>query len=326
MTKKGFLIQVTLLVIFLSIINSITVKAQNTGEEIEIICTNSVLADFAKNLAPENSSIDYIMPAGACPAHFDTTPSDIDKIINADVIISLGWEPWLDKLIEKSENNNYNEIVCMGIGEWNIPTGAIKYIQKIADELKEILPSYNTTIQQNYEDYLEKINDTSEELKQRIISNGLTERKVVSIEWYKDFLEYFGLNVTYYYGSPEFLSLQDEDEILNAVSNEDVSAIIDNLQSGTTFGSKVASKTGKSHIILSNFPNAVPATDSYLETIKYNINQTIKGIQTFDYKQGEIQGLEKEIDGLSLQRNLLVAVSIILVILAIFLFIMFKRK
>jgi zinc/manganese transport system substrate-binding protein/zinc transport system substrate-binding protein len=327
MKRKQKLLEISLLlVIVLLVIASINVDAQDSNEEIKIICTNSALADFISNIITENSTIDYIMPAGVCPAHFDTTPGDIDKIVNADVIISLGWEPWLEDLINKSENLEYSEIKCVGLGEWNIPTGAVKYIQKIRDGLLLILPEYNTIIQQNADNYLQEINDTAERIKQQIKNQGLKNRKVVCIEWYKDFLNYFGFNVSYYYGTPEGLSVQDEINVINAVSNEDVSAVIDNLQSGTTFGAKVASETGKSHIILTNFPNAIPGTESYLKTIQYNINQTITGIQTYDYKKGDIQNLENQIDEITLQRNTSIAISGILIVLVLILFIMFNRK
>jgi len=327
MKRKQKLIDLVIfLITTIFIFSSITVNADVKEEEIKIICTNSVLADFTENIAPKNVAIDYIMPAGACPAHFDTIPSDIEKIINADVIISLGWEPWLEDLINKSENKEYNEIKCAMIGEWNLPTNAIKYVEKIRDRLKQIYPEYNDTIQQNAENYIKNINETAEKLKQQIETLGLKDRKVVCIEWYMEFLNYFGLNVSYYYGSPEGLSVQDEIDVINAVSEDGVAAVIDNLQSGTTFGAKVASETGKSHVILSNFPDAVPNTESYIKTIEYNINQTIKGIQTYDYKKGDILKLESQVNEITLQRNAAIAMSAILAIVAIIVFIMFKRK
>ena len=49
-------------------------------DQINICCTNSILADFTKNLLKEVVNIEYIMPPGACPMHFDTSPSDLSKI------------------------------------------------------------------------------------------------------------------------------------------------------------------------------------------------------------------------------------------------------
>lgn len=328
MKRKQKMIEITLLIgLFLMITMPLNATADESENTINIVCTNSILADFAANIAPEETtSVDYIMPAGVCPAHFDTSPSDVNKIIEADIIISLGWEPWLEDLLTKSENQNYHQIVCSKIGEWNIPTGAIKYVQKIKTGLKESIPEYNSTIEQNANSYIQKINTTAEKLKQQIETESLQNRKVVCIEWYKDFLEYFGLDVSYYYGAPEGLSVQDELKVIDAASKKDVTVVIDNLQSGTEFGAKVASETGKTHVILSNFPNAVPGTDSYLKTIQYNINQTIDGIQTYDYKQGDIQKLESQIEEMQLQRNASLSIVGILAVLAAIIFLMYKRK
>ncbi|EMR74443.1 hypothetical protein MBGDF03_01252, partial [Thermoplasmatales archaeon SCGC AB-540-F20] len=57
----------------------------------------------------------------------------------------------------------------------------------------------------------------------------------------------------------------------------EVCAVIDNLQSGTEFGARVASESGASHVIFTNFPGAVPGADTYLEMITYNTQQLING-------------------------------------------------
>ena len=295
-------------------------------DTIEIICTNSVLADFTSNIITQNVTIDYIMPAGACPSHFDTSPSDILKIMNADVIISLGWEPWLEALINKSGNQDYTQIKCMGLGEWNIPTGAIAYVEAIRDGLRDIYPTLQQEISDNAMTYLLQINQTAENLQDLLQSEGYKGRRIVSMEWHKDFLEYFGMNVTTYYGPPEGLSVQDEINIITAASEEEVSAIIDNLQSGTSFGAQVAGETGISHVIFTNFPGALPNTDNYLDMIKYNIDQLIKGIATHDQTSINEQELREQIEQLELQRNLFMALSLIAILGAIVLLIMYKRK
>ena len=66
------------IVVFLILI----VGVQSIGAT-NIVCTNEILADFTENIVQENVTIDFIMPGGACPSHFDTTPSDISKILSA---------------------------------------------------------------------------------------------------------------------------------------------------------------------------------------------------------------------------------------------------
>jgi ABC-type Zn uptake system ZnuABC Zn-binding protein ZnuA len=298
------------------------------GEEdnIQIVCTNSALADFTSNIITENVSIEYIMPAGACPAHFDTSPSDVSKIVNADIIISLGWEPWLTSLLNKSGNTAYTEIKCLGLGEWNIPSGAISYVKTIKNGLKSTIPDQSTSIQQNAEEYLTKINETAQSLQNKIKSLNLTNRKIVCMEWQKDFLEWIGLNVTFYYPPPESLSVQDEIDVINAASQNNVAAIVDNLQSGTEFGARVSSEAGVSHVIFSNFPGAIPATESYLEMITYNTNQLINGITSFDLTTNQTQSLQSQLNQVELQRNAFGITSLIALVLCGILFTMYKKK
>jgi len=323
MKFKKMLLIVTVSLFILSVTTTV-----NADEDIRIMCTNSVLSDFTSNLLKENNTnITYIMPSGVCPAYYDITIDDIEKITNADVLISFGnpmMEPWLANLLE--HNQDCEIIECTNLGEWNLPTGAKKYVNHISEGLIEIFPGKNSTIQKNRVEYLLQINATSQILKQKIIDNNTLDTKIVSMGWQKDFLEYLGLNVTYYYGPPQGLSTKDELEIINAASEEDVAAIVDNLQSGTDLGARIASETGKSHVIFTNFPDAIPGTDTYLKMINYNTEQLLKAIKTYEYKKGEIQNLEKEIQNLELQRNLSISIAVIFLILMLMFFVFYKRK
>ena len=296
------------------------------NENISIVCTNSILADFTSNILKENVTIEYIMPAGVCPAHFDTRPSDVSMIASADVIISFGWEPWLTSLLEASGNTDYRHIRCSGLGEWNIPSGAKKYVEKLRDELSTLFPELNKTIQTNANSYIKQINETAEQLQNMITSRGYRGRKVICMQWQTEFVKWLGLNVTSSYAPPERLSTQDMLNISNVAQTEEICAIIDNLQSGTEFGARIASESGATHVILTNFPGAIPGTNTYLDMITYNTKQIVDGISTYEYKQGAISQLEKEIYSLELQRNVSLAGIAILSLLAGIFIILYKKK
>ena len=321
--QKNTLFSVLIMVILSS---CFTLQSQAEDTTTTIVCTNSILADFTSNILTDNVTIEYIMPAGVCPAHFDTSPSDVSLITSADIIISLGWEPWLESLLESSGNTDVKQIKCSQLGEWNIPSGAIKYVEKIRDEISLLLPEYNDTIQANTQAYLTEINGTAEYLQSIIISNGSVGKEVICMQWQKDFVEWLDLNVSYSYASPESLSVQDELDIINAASSGDICAVIDNLQSGTDFGARVASESGASHIIFTNFPGAIPGTDTYLEMIIYNTNQLTEGIEAYEYKQGGLQELESQISGLEVQRNASLVIAAMFGMLTCVFVVMYKKK
>jgi len=314
-----------MLSIILLIVIVLSINSQ--AKELNIICTNTALEDFTSNIITENATIDYIMAPGICPAFYDTKPSDIDKVLSADIIISLGstqMESWLSNLL--TYNSDVDIIECKDLGEWNIPLGAKTYVQCIADKLSVLLPELNSSIQANAGIFLEKIDEKADELKETINNNGAIGKEVICMQWQEDFLEFLELEVVYSYGPPQGLSLQDELDVINAASSNNIYVVIDNLQSGTDFGARVASESGASHVIFTNFPGAIPGTDTYLDMITYNTEQLLNGISTYEYKQGDIVELEGEITNLELQRNASLITTVIFVILALILFVMYKKK
>jgi len=308
------------------IVNPIQAISNSNDSKISIICTNSILADFTKNLLKDYAEIDYIMPAGVCPSHFDTSPSDISMITTADIIISLGWEPWLASLLESSGNDKYDIIKCSNLGEWNIPSGAIKYLQKLKNELSELIPSINVTIKTNFDEYILLLNENIKQLQLKIANENFQNKKVICMEWQSDFLKWLGLNVVSYYAPPESLSIQDMLNISNSAKTNEICAIVDNLQSGTDFGARIASESGSSHVIFTNFPGAIPGTDTYLDMINYNTDQIVKGISTYYYKKGEISKLESYASSLELQRNVSLFVLVIFGLLTGIFVVLYKRK
>ena len=57
-----------ILISLISILFCFSISGVAEENNITIVCSNSILADFASNLITENVTIEYIMPSGVCPA------------------------------------------------------------------------------------------------------------------------------------------------------------------------------------------------------------------------------------------------------------------
>jgi ABC-type Zn uptake system ZnuABC Zn-binding protein ZnuA len=295
-----------------------------------IVCTNSALADFAVGVLGDelggSVEVEYIMPAGVCPSHFDTSPSDVVTISNADVVISLGWEPWLSDLLEASGNDDAHEIACLGLGEWNFPEGAEEHIDVIASGLSEFDSGWEEVVSSNAENYSLEIAAAYEAARLEVLSLGLDGTKVVTIEWYEVFLEGLGFEVVASYGPPEGLSTADILDITEACGDPDVALVVDNLQSTVDFGMELAFDYGKSHVVLSNFPGAIPGKYTYLANMEYNIDELISGAIAYESTQQEISDLESDVSSLEFQRLALISVIAVLAVLLIISMLVTRRK
>ncbi|UCE92374.1 MAG: zinc ABC transporter substrate-binding protein [Methanobacteriota archaeon] len=297
---------------------------------IVIVCTNSALADFTVNVLGDElgdkAGVEYIMPAGVCPSHFDTSPSDVSTISSADIVISLGWEPWLSDLLESSDNDDVSEIECIGFGEWNYPEGAEKHIDKIASGLSEFNADWEDIVTSNAENYTGRIEAAYEAARLQVMSLGLDGTKVIAIEWYEVFLEGLGFQVAASYGPPEGLSTADIFDVTEACGDPDVAMVVDNFQSTIDFGAELAFDYAKAHVVLSNFPGAIPGRYTYLENMEYNIEELVNGATTYRSTQKEISDLESEVSSLEFQRLALISAIAVLSALLVISAIIARRK
>jgi ABC-type Zn uptake system ZnuABC Zn-binding protein ZnuA len=308
--------------VMMSVLGAMPGAVAAEGEEINVVCTNSVLADFAVNVIgdghDETVTVEFIMPAGVCPSHFDTSPSDVVTIAEADVIISLGWEPWLSDLVEASGNDDAYEIKCMGLGEWNIPSGAEAHIEAIADGLSGYMPEWTDDNEANAAAYSADIYEAYENARLAVEAQGFNGTKVVAIEWYTVFLEGLGFDVVLAYGAPEGLSTADVLNVSATLEDPEIAMVVDNLQSSIDFGSNVASESGKVHVVLSNFPGAIPGMYTYLENFEYNVNELLNAAAAYENTREEISDLESQVSDLEFQRTALAAaVGVLAVLLAV---------
>ena len=304
--------------------------ADAEDEPIVIVCTNSVLADFVTGVVDEGIdeeiSVEYIMPAGVCPSHFDTSPSDVVTIASADIIVSLGWEPWLTDLLDASGNDDVYEISCLGLGEWNYPEGAAQHIDVIADGLSGYDAGWSVALAENALGYAASIADAYETARLEIESLGLNGTKVVSIEWYVVFLEGLGFDVVASYGAPEALSTEDILDLTAACEDPEIAMVIDNLQSTVDFGANLAAEMGKEHVILSNFPGAIPGKYTYIQNTEYNVDCLLDAAVSYEETAEEISELESEVSSLEFQRLALLSAVAVLAVLLVISAVVSRRK
>ena len=245
-------------------------------EKSIIVCTTSILADFTREVGKEYIQVKEIVPAGMCPAHYDIKPSDIYTVSKATIIFSHGFEPWLQNLIESSGNKTTQIIRVKG--PWNPPSLAVAKIEMINESLCNNIPEKAEYFNKSATDLIKTIHTNSKQIIEEANNLQVSKIKVICNEFQKDFVSWLGFNVIATYPSPEMISTKQFLKLLLKGKTENITLIIDNLQSGTEFGSKLAFDLGATQIVLSNFPGATPETDSYVKLIKYNATQLFNGI------------------------------------------------
>lgn len=297
----------------------------SSAEKIKVICTTTTMKYFVEEVGGGRVDVISLVQPGICPDHFDVRPSIVSEINNASLVVYHGIEPWLEDMINASENKDVKKLMLQGA--WGTPDLAKGKINSIKEALVEIDPKNKSYYEKNAADISLELDSLNQEIKARAQTIGVSDYKAIVMAWQKPFSEWIGLQVVQTYQPPETLSAQDVETLVQKGKLDGVSFVIDNLQSGTTLGGQMAEEMRGRHIIFSNYPEAIPGTDTIAEMIRYNADQLFNTIEEAQNESKEITGLKSEISSLSNRLIIFQGISLILLLISIALGAMlYKRR
>jgi manganese/zinc/iron transport system substrate-binding protein len=213
-----------------------------------VVCTTGIIADAAKELLEGQDSIrvEALMGPGVDPHLYKASQGDIDKLLQADLIIynGLHLEGKMAELFEKMKRKNklaaaeaipaerlinnsdfvgaFDPHVWFDIELWSI------VVRSMAEKLKEQYPSLSEKIDFNAESYLQEINDLHEELGKLISQIPKKQRVLITAhDAFKYYGRQYGLEVKGLQGistSSEY-GIRDVSDLAQFVYQQEIKAI-----------------------------------------------------------------------------------------------------
>ena len=199
MKKCRYLVLFLLAIVGLAACSSQKSSTDSSSSKLNVVATNSIIADITKNIAGDKINLHSIVPVGQDPHEYEPLPEDVKKTSKADLIfynginLETGGNAWFTKLVEnakKKENKDYyavsdgvDVIYLEGQSEkgkedphaWlNLENGII-YAQNIAKRLIEKDPDNKATYEKNLKAYVEKLTALDKEAKEKF--NNIPEEK-----------------------------------------------------------------------------------------------------------------------------------------------------
>ena len=308
MKKCRFLVLLLLAFVGLAACSSQKSSTETGSSKLNVVATNSIIADITNNIAGDKINLHSIVPVGQDPHEYEPLPEDVKKTSQADLIfynginLETGGNAWFTKLVEnakKKENKDYyavsegvDVIYLEGQSEkgkedphaWlNLENGII-YAQNIAKRLSEKDPANKETYEKNLKAYVEKLSALDKEAKEKF--NNIPEEKkmiVTSEGCFKYFSKAYNVPSAYIWeinteeeGTPDQIKTLVEKLRKTKVPSLFVESSVDDRPM------KTVSKDTNIPIYAKIFTDSVAEKgeegDSYYSMMKYNLEKIAEGL------------------------------------------------
>ena len=271
-----------------------------------VIATTSVFADLAKMALGDSAQIESIVPAGIDVHTFQPSPSDVEKIQSADLIIAngLSLDGWIGSLIEAAGKGEADTLLLgEGLDQesgwvylsnaetpgtfdphiWLDPKGAALYVQRIADHVSRNAPDLAQRIAATSADGITKINAIDADLAVDFAAIDPDQRKIVTMH---DAFGYFARAyeieiVGVAVASPgQDPSAQEIRALIDAIRSAGVTALFSEVQLPSKVLDQIAAETGATVLqdLYSDALGASPA-DSYLGVMQTNADAILGALR-----------------------------------------------
>ena len=308
MKKCRFLVLLLLAFVGLAACSSQKSSTETGSSKLNVVATNSIIADITKNIAGDKIDLHSIVPVGQDPHEYEPLPEDVKKTSQADLIfynginLETGGNAWFTKLVEnakKKENKDYyavsegvDVIYLEGQNEkgkedphaWlNLENGII-YAKNIAKRLSEKDPANKETYEKNLKAYVEKLTALDKEAKEKF--NNIPEEKkmiVTSEGCFKYFSKAYNVPSAYIWeinteeeGTPDQIKSLVEKLRKTKVPSLFVESSVDDRPMKTV--SKDTNIPIYAKIFTDSIADKGEEGDSYYSMMKYNLDKISEGL------------------------------------------------
>lgn len=279
----------------------------NSGEQLQVVATNSIIADMAKEIGGDLIDLHSIVPVGTDPHEYEPLPQDIQKASEADVVLYNGLNletgnGWFEKLMEtagKIEDTDYfavsRTVTPMYLSgqesshtedphAWLDISNGIAYSEEIAQIFAEKDPDNGEKYLENSKAYTEKLSELDQTAKAEFADIPEDKRLLVTSEGaFKYFSKAYGLTAAYIWeintesqGTPEQMKA-----IIDTVKSSDISSLFVETSVDARSMERLSKETGLpiySKIFTDSVAEKGNDGDSYYTMMKWNLEKIHEGL------------------------------------------------
>ena len=292
-------------------LTSCAIPAQPEADALKILASTSFLADITRNVAGDRAQVESLLPVGADPHAYQTTPSDLVKISESSVLIlnGLEYEHFVESLLENAGGERLVVTASEGLephqiegqegdaedehsyetGDphmWLDPVLVVTYVENIRDGLSAADPEGAETYKTNAETYIAELEELDAFIRQQVESIPIERRLLVTNhEALGYFAKRYGFQVadTILPGSSSNASASAREvaAAIETIKSSGAPAIFLDEVENASLANQISAETGVKVVEglhLESLTDGAPA-GTYIDMMKYNVSLLVQALQ-----------------------------------------------
>lgn len=292
--------------LLLLIILSACGGAPQNAEGSDVLASTTFLADITQNIAGDRLVVQSLLPVGADPHSYQSTPRDLVKINHSKLLVinGLEYEHFLEPLLENAGGERAVITASVGLqprimedeenaGQvvddphmWLDPSRVITYVDNIRAGLAQYDPEGAKTYQANADEYTQKLINLDNWIKQQVQQIPPDRRLLVTNhEALGYFAERYGFTVIGTVlpsvSSDSSASAQQLATLVDEIKASGVSTIFLDASENPNLAQQIADETEiivVSDLHLESLTDGAPAA-TYIDMMQHNVMQIVGALR-----------------------------------------------
>ena len=284
-------------------------EIRSDNGKLDVVVTNSILADMTKKIAGDKINLHNIVPIGQDPHEYEPLPEDIAKASDADLIFYNGINlenAWFSKMVKNAQKVANQDYFAASDGveviylegqsvkgkedphAWLSLENGIIYAQNIAKQLMVKDPKNKDVYQQNVAAYIQELATLDAKAKSSFAAIPADKKLIVTSEGcFKYFSKAYDIPSAYIWeinteeeGTPQ----QTRDLVQKLKAGPTPAALFIESSVDDRPMKTISRETGipiYAKIFTDSVANEGEDGDSYLAMMKWNLEKIAEGLQSY---------------------------------------------
>jgi zinc transport system substrate-binding protein len=229
-------------------------SAQPDDPRPTVAVTTSYLECALRDIAGDEFRVASLLPPGSCPGHFDVSPSMLDTLAHAKLMLRFAFQASLDDKLHHFRDNGLTITAITSPEGLCLPSTYAVACRNVCEALAEAHPEGAERYRRRLAEVESRMDALTAEMRSEVERRGLAGARVLSSGHQSHFSRALGLEVVATFTGREAAGFKELERCLDAGRHSDIRFVIANLQEGVMLAEPVAHRLGAAMVVFSNFP------------------------------------------------------------------------